>query len=165
MAPARQTSPAQQTYAEAEMFALALSWLSVWVTRSSTGRARPPWPVPKSTCCACTGWPPASGWRFRTWNCASTRPASPGNADGQRLEWSGPWLPRSTATPTRDAGPPLARPEAWSEAGPTERRRRWCSGPRCMARPGRLEARLAALAAAADLAVCEIGLGRTGSQR
>ena len=164
LAPARQSSRERQAYAEAEMFALALSWLSglgdaVLNRPSPTGLAGADVDLLRLHRLATD-----AGLSVPDLELCVNAARRPGKPDGEQLEWSGPWLPRSIATADpRLTGPPLTRPEAWSEAvrpGGTA----LVLGARVHGAPSRLHARLAALAAAAQLTVCEIGLGRTGSR-
>jgi hypothetical protein len=144
LAPARQSSPTRQSYAEAEMFALALSWLS------GLGDAVLNRPSPTSLAGAEVDLLHlhrlASGVGLavpdlRLWVNAAR---SPGQAARE------------------GTGPPLPRPGTWSE--PVEPIcRALVLGATVHGAPSSLHSRLAVLAAAAGLVVCEIGLGRTAS--
>jgi hypothetical protein len=163
LAPARQPSPEQQAYAEAEMFALALSWLS------GLGDAVLNRPSPTSLAGADVDLLRLHRLAADAGLAVPHLQLSVNAARGrvgtgrQRLEWTGPWLPRSAAMAGPEVtGPPLPRPEAWSEpVQPTGTA--LVLGAAVHGAPSSLHARLAALAAAAGLVVCEIGLGRTAS--
>jgi hypothetical protein len=163
LAPARQASPTRQSYAEAEMFALALSWLS------GLGDAVLNRPSPTSLAGADVDLLRLHRLAGDAGLAVPHLQLSVNAARGrvpsrrQRLGWTGPWLPRSAAMADPEVtGPPLPRPGAWSEpvqpAGTA-----LVLGAAVHGAPTSLHSRLAVLAAAAGLAVCEIGLGHTAS--
>ena len=145
LAPARQSSPEGQSYAEAEMFALALSWLS------GLGDAVLNRPSP-------TNLAGAEVDLLRLHRLAS--------GIGLAVPDLRLWV-NTARTPGQRAregtGPPLPRPGAWSE--PVEPMgSALVLGATVHGAPSSLHGRLAALAAASGLVVCEIGLGRTAAQ-
>ena len=164
LAPAHQSNPERQAYAEAETSALALSWLS--------GLGAAVLNRPSPTCLAGAEvdllrlhrLAAGIGLAVPHLQLYANGTRRPVEADRRRMLWTGPWLPRSFATAgPGDGGPPLPSPEAWSE--PVRHTgTALVLGASVYGAPPALDSRLAALAAAVELAVCEIGLGRTTSQ-
>jgi hypothetical protein len=160
---AAQSDPGRQAYADAETFALALSWLA------GLGDAVVNRPSPLSL----TGLEPdllslhrlavAVGLATPHLRLAVNAARSPVHPGFRPLDWPVAGMPRWYATtPQPDAGPPLPRPLASGEPV-RPRGLALVLGGEVLCAPPALHDRLAALAYAIGLAVCEVGLGVAGS--
>jgi hypothetical protein len=160
--PPRQARPDQQEYAEAEMFALALSWLA------GLGDAvvNPPTPLNLS------GAEPdllrlhrlASGVGLTTPRLVLTSNAARSSANsGRALDWPAGGLPRAYAVAAPIiSGPPLPRPRATAEPV-RPRGSALVLGDWALDAPPGHEDRLVALVRAAGLAVGEVALAERPS--
>lgn len=160
---AAQSDPGRQAYADAETFALALSWLA------GLGDAVVNRPSPLSL----TGVEPdllslhrlaaAVGLATPQLRLAANAARSPVDPGFRPFDWPAAGTPRWYATtPQPDAGPPLPRPLATGEPVRPLGRALVLGGDVLHA-PAALHDRLATLAEAIGLAVCEVGLGQAPS--
>ncbi len=157
---AAQSDPGRQAYANAETNAWALSWLA------GLGDAVVNQPSPLSL----TGVEPdllslqrlasAVGLATPNLRLAANAASSPIHPGFQPFDWPVAGMPGWYATtPRRDAGPPLPRPLATGEPVRPMGRALVLGGDVLHAPPA-LHDRLAALADAIGLTVCEVGLGQ-----